>query len=153
MKAEGANILRGGAFKPRSSPYAFRGIGVEGLRHLAAAGAETGMPVITELMSVTDIDAVCRYADDGESVAVLSEWSDRPHVFQPGTRWPLDGPSVVGQVLRYMGFVLQELAETGQTVRGVIVALEDDQKLRRALAAVPNISFYRYQVRFSLVKG
>ena len=44
--------------------------------------------------------AVCRYDDDGESVTVLSEWSDRPHVFQPGTRWPLDGPSVVGQVLR-----------------------------------------------------
>ena len=63
VKAHGANILRGGAFKPRSSPYAFRGIGVEGLRHLAAAGAETGMPVVTELMSVRDIDAVCRYAD------------------------------------------------------------------------------------------
>jgi len=63
VKAEGANVLRGGAFKPRSSPYAFRGIGVDGLRHLAAAGAETGMPVITELMSVRDIDAVCRYAD------------------------------------------------------------------------------------------
>ncbi len=63
VKAQGATILRGGAFKPRSSPYAFRGIGVDGLRHLAAAGAEVDMPVITELMSVRDIDAVCRYAD------------------------------------------------------------------------------------------
>ena len=44
--------------------------------------------------------AVCRYEDDGDMVAVLAEWSDRPHVFQPGTRWSLDGPSVAGQVLR-----------------------------------------------------
>lgn len=63
VKAAGANILRGGAFKPRSSPYAFRGLGVEGLKHLAKAGRETGMPVITELMSVRDLDPVCEYAD------------------------------------------------------------------------------------------
>lgn len=63
VKAAGANMLRGGAYKPRSSPYAFRGLGPEGLAYLAAAGAETGLPVITELMSVTDIDAVCRYSD------------------------------------------------------------------------------------------
>jgi 3-deoxy-7-phosphoheptulonate synthase len=63
VKAAGANMLRGGAYKPRSSPYAFRGLGPEGLAYLAAAGRETGLSVITELMSVTDIDAVCRYTD------------------------------------------------------------------------------------------
>ena len=63
VKAAGANILRGGAYKPRSSPYAFRGLGEEGLAFLATAGRETNMPVITELMSVRDIDSVCRYAD------------------------------------------------------------------------------------------
>jgi 3-deoxy-7-phosphoheptulonate synthase len=63
VKAAGANILRGGAFKPRSSPYAFRGLGEEGLRHLAKAGDLAGMPVITELMSVRDIDQVAEYAD------------------------------------------------------------------------------------------
>ena len=63
VKDAGANMLRGGAYKPRSSPYAFRGLGPEGLAYLATAGAETGLPVITELMSVTDIDAVCRYSD------------------------------------------------------------------------------------------
>jgi len=63
VKAAGANILRGGAFKPRSSPYAFRGLGEEGLRHLATASQVTGMPVITELMSIQDIDAVAKYAD------------------------------------------------------------------------------------------
>ena len=63
VKAAGANMLRGGAYKPRSSPYAFRGLGAEALAYLAAAGKETGMPVITELMSVRDIDAVCEYTD------------------------------------------------------------------------------------------
>ncbi len=63
VKAAGANILRGGAFKPRTSPYTFRGLGVEGLRYLHAAGRAHGLPVITELMSVRDIDAVCEYAD------------------------------------------------------------------------------------------
>jgi 3-deoxy-7-phosphoheptulonate synthase len=63
VKAAGANILRGGAFKPRSSPYAFRGLGEEGLRCLDAARRETGLPVITELMTVRDLDVVARYAD------------------------------------------------------------------------------------------
>lgn len=59
---------------------------------------------------------------------------------------------VVGQTLRYMGFVHDELAEENQTVKGAIVALEDDQRIRRALAMTPNIVFYRYQVSFKLVK-
>ena len=60
---------------------------------------------------------------------------------------------VVGQTLRYMGYVQEELAEDGQTVIGVIIALEDDQKIRRALKMTPNIEFYRYQISFKLVKG
>jgi restriction system protein len=60
--------------------------------------------------------------------------------------------AVVGQILRYMGFVSEELAEEGQTVRGAIIALEDDQRIRRALAMVPSVAFYRYQVSFKLVK-
>lgn len=61
--------------------------------------------------------------------------------------------AVVGQTLRYMSFVQEELAEDGQTVLGVIIAHEDDQRLRRALAMTPNIAFYRYQVSFKLVKA
>jgi restriction system protein len=60
---------------------------------------------------------------------------------------------VVGQVLRYMGFVMQDLAETGQAVRGVIIALDEDKRLRRALVATPMVDFYRYQVSFKLLKG
>ncbi len=60
---------------------------------------------------------------------------------------------VVGQTLRYMGYVKEELAEDNQDVRGIIIALEDDQKIRRALSMTPNISFYRYEVSFKLVKS
>lgn len=60
---------------------------------------------------------------------------------------------VVGQVLRYMGYVKEELAEANQAVSGVIIALEDDQRIRRALSVVPNIVFYRYQISFKLVKA
>ena len=63
VKAAGAQIIRGGAFKPRTSPYAFRGLGEEGLKHLAAARDETGLPVITEVMSVRDVELVAGYAD------------------------------------------------------------------------------------------
>ena len=59
--------------------------------------------------------------------------------------------TVVGQIQRYMGYVAVELAEPGQTVRGVIIAMEDDLRLRRALQAAPNIEFYRYEVRFDLI--
>jgi restriction system protein len=60
---------------------------------------------------------------------------------------------VVGQVLRYMGYVKEELLEVGQAVKGVIVALEDDQKLRRALAVAPDVELYRYEVSFKLLKA
>lgn len=61
--------------------------------------------------------------------------------------------SVVGQVLRYMGYVKEELAEKGQTVKGMVIALEDDQKLRRALAMVDAVDYYRYEVSFTLKRG
>ena len=60
---------------------------------------------------------------------------------------------VVGQTLRYMSFVQEELAEVGQTVHGAIIAHEDDQRTRRALSMTPSIAFYRYLVSFKLVKA
>jgi restriction system protein len=59
--------------------------------------------------------------------------------------------AVVGQVQRYMGYVMDELAEEHQAVKGVIIALDDDLRIRRALRAANNISFCRYQVSFSLI--
>ena len=63
VKAAGAQVLRGGAFKPRTSPYSFRGLGEEGLKMLATAREESGLPVITEVMSPGDVEMVSRYAD------------------------------------------------------------------------------------------
>jgi 3-deoxy-7-phosphoheptulonate synthase len=63
VKAAGATALRGGAFKPRTSPYSFQGLKEEGLKMLAAARAETGLAVVTEIMASEDLDLVARYAD------------------------------------------------------------------------------------------
>jgi 3-deoxy-7-phosphoheptulonate synthase len=63
VKAAGATVLRGGAFKPRTSPYDFRGLGETGLKILAAVGKENKMPVITEVMSPDQVDLVAKYAD------------------------------------------------------------------------------------------
>ena len=63
VKEAGANLLRGGAFKPRTSPYSFQGLAEEGLKFLAEAKAETGLPIVTEVMNPGDVDLVERYAD------------------------------------------------------------------------------------------
>jgi 3-deoxy-7-phosphoheptulonate synthase len=63
VKAAGATILRGGAFKPRTSPYSFQGLGVEALRYLAEARDRTGLPTITEVMEPNQVDIVAEYVD------------------------------------------------------------------------------------------
>lgn len=63
VKEAGAHILRGGAFKPRSSPYSFQGLGLEGLKYLKEASELTGMPIITEVMEPAAVPLVCEYAD------------------------------------------------------------------------------------------
>jgi 3-deoxy-7-phosphoheptulonate synthase len=63
VKAAGATILRGGAFKPSTSPYQFRGLGEEGLKILAQVRKEVGLPVVTEVMSLNEVEMVARYAD------------------------------------------------------------------------------------------
>jgi 3-deoxy-7-phosphoheptulonate synthase len=63
VAAAGATLLRGGAFKPRTSPYAFQGLGLEGLRLLAEARERTGLPIITEVMEPAQVDMVAEFAD------------------------------------------------------------------------------------------
>ena len=63
VKAAGANVLRGGAFKPRTSPYSFQGLGLQGLRYLAEARERTGLPVVTEVMEPGQVEHVAEYAD------------------------------------------------------------------------------------------
>lgn len=63
VKKRGATMLRGGAFKPRSSPYAFQGMGIEGLKLLKKASKETGLPVVTEMLDTDHLDEFAQYAD------------------------------------------------------------------------------------------
>jgi 3-deoxy-7-phosphoheptulonate synthase len=63
VKSAGADMLRGGAFKPRTSPYAFQGMGLRGLKLLAQAGKETGLPIITEVIDPRDVSWVAEFAD------------------------------------------------------------------------------------------
>ncbi len=63
VKKAGASLLRGGAYKPRTSPYDFQGLGIEALKILREAREETGLPVVTEVMSTEDVDLICEHAD------------------------------------------------------------------------------------------
>lgn len=63
VKSCGAQFLRGGAFKPRTSPYDFQGLGVEGLKMMRSVADETGLKVVTEIVNINDLDTVCQYAD------------------------------------------------------------------------------------------
>lgn len=94
-----------------------------------------------------------QYLTDTGPMDVLAIKKDKSELLVVELKKGRASDSVVGQVLRYMGFVLQDLAEPHQQVKGVIIALEDDLRIRRALAVTPNIDFYRYQVSFKLLKG
>lgn len=103
------------------------------------------------------------YEDDGEPVGrqyptdtgpidILAISKDRRTLLVVELKKGRASDAVVGQTLRYMGYLQSELAEQNQQVRGAIVALDDDQRLKRALAMVPSIDFYRYAVTFKLTK-
>lgn len=94
-----------------------------------------------------------QYPTDTGPVDILAISKDKKRLLIVELKKGRASDAVVGQVLRYMGYVQEELAEEEQAVTGVIIALEDDQRIRRALAIVPSISFYRYQVSFKLLKG
>src|SRR5690606_12253319 len=92
-----------------------------------------------------------QYATDTGPLDVLAMSKDKKTLLVVELKKGRASDVVVGQVLRYMGYVQEELAEEGQTVRGVIIAMEDDQRIRRALKMVTGIAFYRYQISFKLV--
>jgi 3-deoxy-7-phosphoheptulonate synthase len=85
-KAAGADMLRGGAFKPRTSPYDFQGLGAEGLKLLAEARRVTGLPVVTEVLDTADVELVAEYADvmqvgarNMQNYALLRRLASVPH--------------------------------------------------------------------------
>lgn len=94
-----------------------------------------------------------QYPTDTGPIDILAISKDKKELLVIELKKGRASDSVVGQIQRYMGYVLDELAEDNQKVRGVIIALEDDQRIRRALRVAKNIEFYRYEVSFRLFKA
>ncbi len=94
-----------------------------------------------------------QYQTDTGPLDILAISKDKKRLLVVELKKGRASDAVVGQTLRYMSFVKEQLAEEGQTVLGVIIAHEDDNRIRRALSMTPNILFYRYEVSFKLKKG
>ena len=93
-----------------------------------------------------------QYPTDTGFIDILAISKDRSELLVVELKKGRASDSVVGQVQRYMGYLIDEVAEPNQSVRGCIIALEDDLRIRRALRINPSIDFYRYEVTFSLRK-
>jgi restriction system protein len=94
-----------------------------------------------------------QYPSDTGPIDILAVSKDKRELLVVELKRGRASDNVIGQIQRYMGYVLHELAEDNQTVKGVIIALEDDTRIRRALSVTKNIEFYRYQVNFKLFKN
>lgn len=94
-----------------------------------------------------------QYPTDTGPIDILAISKDKKELLVVELKKGRASDSVVGQIQRYMGYVVEELAEEHQKVRGVIIALEDDQRIRRALRVATSIDFYRYEVSFRLFKA
>ena len=94
-----------------------------------------------------------QYYTDTGPIDILAISKDQKELLVVELKKGRASDSVVGQIQRYMGYVKAELTEEGQTVKGVIIALEDDKKIQRALSVTTNIDFYRYKVNFELFKA
>lgn len=93
-----------------------------------------------------------QYQSDTGPIDILAVSKDKKELLVIELKKGKASDNVVGQIQRYMGFVKDVLTEEGQSVRGIIIALEDDLKIRRALSVAQNIEFYRYEVTFRLRK-
>lgn len=93
-----------------------------------------------------------QYGTDAGPIDILAVSKDGQRLLVVELKRGRASDVVVGQILRYMGYVKEQIAEPHQTVEGAIIALDDDQKLRWAIAVVPSIRFYRYQVSFKLIR-
>jgi restriction system protein len=94
-----------------------------------------------------------QYPSDTGQIDILAISKDKKTLLVVELKKGRASDVVIGQIQRYMGYVLEELAEVNQKVRGVIIALDDDIRIRRALAVATSIDFYRYQVSFKLFKS
>lgn len=94
-----------------------------------------------------------QFPTDTGPIDILAVSKDKQEVLVVELKKGRASDSVVGQIQRYMGYIAEEIAEEHQRVRGVIIALEDDLRIKRALKVAPNIEFYRYEVKFDLIKS
>ena len=94
-----------------------------------------------------------QYPTDTGFIDILAVSKDRREILVIELKKGRASDAVVGQIQRYMGYLLDEVAEQNQTVRGCIIALEDDLRIKRALRINPSIDFYRYEVSFRLLKS
>lgn len=94
-----------------------------------------------------------QYPTDTGNIDILAISKDKNELLVIELKKGRASDVVVGQIQRYMGYVKEELAEVSQTVKGIIIALEDDIRIKRALTVAANIEFYRYQVSFRLYRN
>ncbi|MFL5517750.1 MAG: 3-deoxy-7-phosphoheptulonate synthase [Gemmatimonadales bacterium] len=141
VRDAGAALLRGGAYKPRTSPYAFQGLGQEGLRLLAEAKAETGLPIVTELMDLRDLDAVLEVADviqvgarNMQNYPLLTEIgrSGRPALLKRGLSASLEELLMAAEYILKEGNPAVMLCE-----RGIRTFETDHRRATLDLMAVP----------------
>src|SRR6201982_2762608 len=140
VREGGATLLRGGAYKPRTSPYAFQGLGQEGLRLLAEAKAETGLPIVTELMDVRDLEPVLEVADliqigarNMQNYTLLTEVgrSGRPALIKRGLS------STLEELLMAAEYVLKEGNENVILCERGIRTFETGYRFTLDLMAIP----------------
>src|SRR3954453_13456158 len=140
VRDSGAQLLRGGAYKPRTSPYSFQGLGGEGLRLLQEAKEETGLPIVTELMDVRDIEAVLEVADvvqlgarNMQNYNLLTEVgrSGRPALLKRGLSATLE------EVLMAAEYILKEGNENVILCERGIRTFEPGYRFTLDLMAVP----------------
>jgi 3-deoxy-7-phosphoheptulonate synthase len=140
VAAAGATMLRGGAYKPRTSPYAFQGLGQEGLRLLAEAKQQTGLPIVTELMDLRDLDDVLEVADviqigarNMQNYSLLTEVgrSGRPVLIKRGLSSRLE------ELLMAAEYVLKEGNESVMLCERGIRTFETAYRFTLDLTAIP----------------
>lgn len=142
VKAAGAHALRGGAFKPRTNPYAFQGHGEDGLKMLAAARDETGLPIVTEVLTPADVELVSQYADclqvgtrNSQNFKLLEACGqqDKPVLMKRGMAMTIDEYLQAAEYILAAGNPNVILCERG------IRSFEDHTRNTLSLSAVPEM--------------
>ena len=142
VRSAGAAVLRGGAFKPRTSPYSFQGLGEEGLKFLKEAGERTGMPVVTEVMDTRQVPLVCDYADilqvgarNMQNFNLLTEVgkTGKPVLLKRGMA------ASVTEWLMSAEYILSQSASPVILCERGIKSFEDSTRFTLDVSAVPNV--------------